>query len=143
MSEITKESSEKKGGPYTQTEQDERRKQVYDLHFEKGISALKIADMLNVNRNTINGDIKYLYSQMQLEIGKGHCRDWVKKTFYQLDFQHERLLADLEDCKTVSEKIKIEKILSPVQMKSLDQIFWVLQKIGDIFPVKLDKNEDL
>ena len=33
----------KKGGPYTKQEQEKRRKQVYELHFEKGFSAIKIA----------------------------------------------------------------------------------------------------
>ena len=44
----------KKGGPYTKKEQDERRQEVFKLHFEKGYSASKIFEMLKVNRNTIN-----------------------------------------------------------------------------------------
>ena len=47
------------GGPYTKKEQEQRRSKVYNLHFEKGHSAVKIAETINVNRNTINDDIKY------------------------------------------------------------------------------------
>ena len=50
----------KQGGPYTKTEQDDRRKKVYSMYFEKGFSAIKIAHELEVNRNTINQDIKFL-----------------------------------------------------------------------------------
>lgn len=61
---------EKKGGPYTKQEKEDRQNEVYRLHFEYGSSAVKIAEMLNVNRNTINEDIKYLYSIL-LEDWKG------------------------------------------------------------------------
>jgi len=50
---------EKKGGPYSKKEQEERKIQVYHLHFEENKSAVEIAELLNVNRNTINDDIKY------------------------------------------------------------------------------------
>ena len=53
-------SSKKEGGPYTKQQQQERRKKVNELYFEKHLSALKIADILGVNRNTINEDIKSL-----------------------------------------------------------------------------------
>ena len=56
-------SSKKEGGPYTKQQQKERRKKVNELYFEKHLSALKIADILGVNRNTINEDIKLAYLQ--------------------------------------------------------------------------------
>ena len=49
----------KKGGPYTKQEQEKRRKRVYELHFEKGFSAVSIGVELDMNRNTINEDINY------------------------------------------------------------------------------------
>ena len=49
---------EKMGGPYTKQEQQIRRDKVFELHFEQGYSALKIAKILDVNRNTINKDIE-------------------------------------------------------------------------------------
>ena len=67
---MTSENKSKKGGPYTTQEQESRRKQVYELHFEKGFSAIKIAEMLNVNRNTINVDIQDWYRKVSEEIPK-------------------------------------------------------------------------
>ncbi len=43
---------EKKGGPYTKQEKEDRQIEVNKLHFEYGYSAVKIAEMLNVNRKT-------------------------------------------------------------------------------------------
>ncbi|MCA9827692.1 MAG: hypothetical protein KC444_04780 [Nitrosopumilus sp.] len=54
----------KTGGPYTRKEQEKRRNQVYDMHFEKGYSAVRIAESIKINRNTVNEDIKYWYAQV-------------------------------------------------------------------------------
>ena len=59
---------QKKGGRYTVKEKEERRIQVYHLHFEENKSAVKIATLLDVNRNTINDDISYWHSQLANEI---------------------------------------------------------------------------
>lgn len=56
-------SSKKAGGPYTKQQQDERRKKVNELYFEKRLTAVNIADVLGVNRNTVNEDIKLAYVQ--------------------------------------------------------------------------------
>ena len=53
----------KKGGRYTKKEQEERRLQVHHLHFDENKSAVEIAEVLNVNRNTINEDIKFWSSR--------------------------------------------------------------------------------
>ena len=49
--------SEKNGGPYPIQAKKTRRDEVFRLHFDYGYSARKIADMLKINRNTINSDI--------------------------------------------------------------------------------------
>jgi len=58
----------KKGGPYTKKEQDDRRQEVFKLHFEKGYSAMKISEVLNMNRNTINEDIRHWYSELAPQV---------------------------------------------------------------------------
>ena len=60
--------NEKEGGPYTKDERTKRQNEVARLHFEYGYSAVKIAGMMRVNRNTINSDIKYLYSSIKEEL---------------------------------------------------------------------------
>jgi hypothetical protein len=58
----------KKGGRYTKREQEERKLQVYHLHFEQNKPAVKIAELLNVNRNTVNDDIIYWHQQLASEM---------------------------------------------------------------------------
>ena len=79
---VSKEFQKKYGGPYPKEQQAKRRKQVFHLHFEKGYSALKIAELLGVNRNTINEDIKALYSEMSEEIGNKNLINWFIKQIY-------------------------------------------------------------
>jgi len=51
-------SKNKKGGPYSKKDRDSRIDEVCRLHFEYGYSAKKISELMKVNRNTINSDIK-------------------------------------------------------------------------------------
>lgn len=53
----------KKFAPYTKIERTKRRNEVYRLHFEKGIPALRIAEIMHVDKNTINNDIQTLYRE--------------------------------------------------------------------------------
>ena len=48
-------------GPYSNQELEKRRDKVCQLHFEYGYSTRKIAKLMNVNRNTINGDNRHWY----------------------------------------------------------------------------------
>ncbi len=57
-------SSKKAGGPYTKKQQEERRKKVNELYFEKKLTAVNIAEILNVNRNTVNDDIKLSFFEI-------------------------------------------------------------------------------
>jgi len=61
---VIKKSDKKNGGPYTKNEQEKRRNEVFKLAIEQGKSAVKIAEILKVNRNTVNGDIKILYHEL-------------------------------------------------------------------------------
>jgi len=108
----------RKGGPYTKKEQEDRRKEVFHLHFEKGYSAVKISDLLDVNRNTINDDIKFWYSQMIDELGNDNLKTWVIKQFTRFEIQRNRLLENLENYERLSEKLAIEKLLFNIDSKS-------------------------
>jgi len=81
---------EKMGGPYTKQEQEIRRDKVFELHFEQGHSALKIAKILDINRNTINKDIESLYLELRSE-KPDYSRNWLDKQFARLEFQRMRL----------------------------------------------------
>lgn len=67
LSEQLCQTMPKKGGPYSQQSKKTRRGEVFKLHFDYGYSARKIAELMKINRNTINSDIGFLYSQLQKE----------------------------------------------------------------------------
>ncbi len=99
----------KKGGPYNKTDQDSRKNEVSRLYFEYGYSARKIAEMMKVNRNTINADIKYLYSNIKEEI-KENSGDFVIRQIGRLEAQRSRITESIRENK-IDDKIKYEKLL--------------------------------
>ena len=103
-------SEEKRGGPYTKPQQGKRRKQVYDMYFEKGLSAVSIARELGVNRNTVNEDVKELSKQFADEMGQHSVRDLLTRQMERIELQRERLMSMLETSEG-NEKIRIEKML--------------------------------
>jgi len=112
----------KKGGPYTQREEEERKIQVYHLHFEENKSAVKIAELLNVNRNTINDDIRYWYLQLANEMKAQNLSAKMTKQIQRMEIQRDRLLGDLENTESLAEKISVEKFISEID-NSLVQLF--------------------
>lgn len=101
----------KNGGPYTKQEQEDRRREVFRLHFEKSYSAIRIAEILNVNRNTINEDIKHCYSQLSEEIHEYDIRTWTLRQYQRMESQRNRLLGELEKQENFHDKITAEKML--------------------------------
>ena len=89
-------SDAKKGGPDTTAKQNERRKKVYELYFEKGMSARKIAEFLRKNRNTINEDIKFFNEQLVLELTEVDYLSSFMKQVNRLESQRCRLNEQLE-----------------------------------------------
>ena len=104
----------KKGGRYTKKEQEERKLQVYHLHFEQEKPAVKIAEMLNVNRNTINDDIRYWHQQLANEMNAQDISAKMTKQIQRMDIQRDRLLGDLEDAESLEQRIKLERFISDI-----------------------------
>ena len=107
--------NEKEGGPYTKDERTKRQNEVARLHFEYGYSAVKIADMMKVNRNTINSDIRYLYSGIKEEL-KQNTENIVLKQIARLEAQRTRIVKQIEKGEVVN-IIKQEKLLLDVDSK--------------------------
>ena len=106
----------KQGGPYTKTEQDDRRKKVYSMYFEKGFSAIKIAHELEVNRNTINQDVKFWRSGLTQ---KDQIKPviWLLEQKEHLEQQKDRLLELLEITKDFEQRLRVEKIILDIEGK--------------------------
>ena len=106
----------KKGGPYPKKEQEDRRSKVYNLHFEKAYSAIKIAEMLQINRNTINEDIHFLYDEIGKQIPK-FTSTLVLKQFERFEIQYARLSYGLEFETDFQKRISIEKMMLSITDK--------------------------
>jgi len=135
----------KKGGRYTKKEQEERKIQVYHLHFEENKSAAKIAELLNVNRNTINDDIIYWHSQLASEMKAQDLTAKMTKQIQRMEIQRDRLLEDLEGAENLDERIRLERFISDIDNR-LVQLYskMISSGIKNLKPtVKLEEiNED-
>jgi len=144
---MSKQASEqiKNGGPYTKREQEERKIQVYHLHFEENKSAVKIAELLSVNRNTINDDIRYWHLQLANEFKAQNLSAKMTKQIQRMEIQRDRLLDALEDAESLAQKLSIEKFISEIDNR-LVQVFskMILSGKTELEPtVKLEEiNED-
>jgi len=107
----------KKGGPYTKKEQEKRKDEVFKLHFEYGYSALQISEMLKINRNTINSDVSFLYSELRDEMDKKSTGGWLNKQLMRLESQRVRLRKELDNDRTFQERLQVEKILLDLDSK--------------------------
>jgi transposase len=108
-------STKKSGGPYTKKEQDERKDIVFELHFEKGYSAVKIAKMLGVNRNTVNKDIESCYEELSND--KSHTnKNWLGKQLLRLESQRTRFVDSIVDGLSLKDRLQLEKQITLVDM---------------------------
>jgi len=106
----------KKGGPYTKKEQEKRKDGVFELHFEYGYSAVQIANLLNVNRNTINEDIKYWYSELYKSTNFKYSKDWLDKQFTRLEMQRARLRKELDEDISLKDRLQVERLITNIDL---------------------------
>ena len=113
---MTQVIKDKKGGPYSKSEQEKRRNEVYRLHFEYGYSARKIASLMEINRNTINRDLQYLYYQVAKDFADNP--EWfILRSLERFEVQRTRLREQLNKTSSVKEKLAIERILYDIDSK--------------------------
>jgi len=77
----------KKAGPYNKHDRNKRRNEVFRLYFDLGYSAVKISEIMNINRNTINSDIKYCYENLSKEWQDNNTDSWIMKQICRFEFQ--------------------------------------------------------
>lgn len=119
----------KKGGPYSKQDTYMRRNEVYRLHFEYGYSARKIADMMKINRNSINSDIQYWYSQVTKKWKSVDPTSWIIRYVERLELQKTRLREEVDKTKNVQEKISIERLILDVESRILQTQLKLLESI--------------
>lgn len=106
-----------KFAPYTKAQRLKRRKEVYRLHFEYGIAAVKIAEMMNVDRNTINNDIRLLYRDLGKELLNMNCDEYFAKQIARLEAQRGRLLTYLAKTENIEQKMSIERLIEDIDFR--------------------------
>jgi hypothetical protein len=99
------------GGRYTKYEQTKRRDEVYRLHFDYGYSARKIAEMMNVNKNTINSDVDYWYSKILDKTDIMNPEDGIISSIERLNLQRNRLREALDKTISFEERLKLERLI--------------------------------
>ncbi len=83
--------------------------QVQQLHFDENKSAVEIAEILKVNRNTVNDDIKFWYSRFVNKSNELDVYSKMNKQIQRMKIQRERFFDYLEDAEKLDEKIRLEK----------------------------------
>ena len=109
----------RRSGPHNSHDREIRRNEVYRLHFEYGYSARKIAELLKINRNTINGDISYWYSKV---VNKAEVLDpeyWVVRKLERFEIQRTRIREQLDKESDYEKKISLERFLFNIESKIL------------------------
>lgn len=117
-------NSRHKFAPYTKSQRLLRRSEVYKLHFEHGMPATRISEVMNVDRNTINNDLKVLYQKALNDhnVDNMSLDEIVEKQLVRLETQRDRLGLYLCDVKDVNTKISIERLIADVDFKLIGAI---------------------
>lgn len=131
--------SKKNGGRYPIHIRKDRRDEVFRLHFDYGYSARKIAEMIKVNRNTVNSDIMYCYSQLEKDDHHTSPDDWIKKSLYRLETKRARLMEKLDKTAVLSESITLEKMLYEIDNKIMQTAIKVQTSRETIYDFAMNK----
>jgi hypothetical protein len=113
-----------KFAPFTKAERRKRRLEVYKLHFENGMPATRIAQLMNVDRNTINKDLKFLYHEAlnKYNLDDMSLDDILEKQLVRLETQRDRLGVYLTDAKDIDTKISIERLIADIDFRVLTTV---------------------
>ena len=135
-------SQRKKGGPYSKHQKDKRREEVYRLHFDYGYSARKIADLMKVNRNTINGDIDYWYSKIIKNNNVFNPEFAIIVSLQRFEIQRSRLREQLDKTGHFQEKLALERLMYDIDSKisyTNNKLCESIQKVWDLSINHLNK----
>jgi hypothetical protein len=125
-------NSKKKFAAFTRSQRRKRRMEVYKLHFEHGVPATRIAELMKVDRNTINNDLKILYREALNDYSPDEMSldDILQKQLLRLETQRDRLCLYLSDAKDINSKIAIERLIADIDFKLIGAIEKVKNNVG-------------
>jgi len=102
--------------------------EVYKLHFENGVPATRIAQLIKVDRNTINNDLKILYRKALNDYDPDDMTldNILQKQLLRFETQRDRLGLYLCDAKDINNKIAIERLIADIDFK----LFGAIEKVN-------------
>ena len=133
----------KKAGPYNKHDRDKRRQEVNRLHFDLGYSAVKISEMMKINRNTINSDIKYWYKSLSKEWEENNSDSWIIKQVNRFENQRTRLMKYLRQESEIKNKLKIEKMIFDIDYQIAQIVIKFRVSLADIDVTICEKFNEL
>ncbi len=110
----------RKSGPYSKKDREARQNEVHRLYFEYGYSARKIADLMKVNRNTINGDLDYWHSKIVGSKNIFNPEEAILLTIHRLEVQRNRLMEELDKTDSSQEKNAIRRLIFDINCKIIN-----------------------
>jgi hypothetical protein len=123
-----RQNNKRKFAPFTRSQRRKRRMEVYRLHFEKGMPAIRIAHLMQVDRNTINNDLRILYSKALNDCNPNDMSldDILQKQLVRFETQRDRLCLYLSDANDINSKIAIERLIADIDFK----LIGVIERVG-------------
>lgn len=80
--------------------------------------ATRIAELMKLDRNTLNNDLKILYNEALNDYNPGmSLDDIIDKQLVRLETQRDRLCLYLSDARDVNDKIAIERLITGIDFK--------------------------
>ena len=116
-----------KPGPYTKQDKENRRNEVYRLHFDYGYSARKIADSIKVNRHTVDNDIDYWYTRIVANNNIFDPEISILITLERFEKQRTRLREMMDKVDSFQEHMTLENMIFEIDSK----ITQVYQKMSE------------
>jgi hypothetical protein len=119
-----RQNHKQKFAPFTRSQRRKRRIDVYKLHFEHRVPATRIAEMMKVDRNTINNDLKILNREALKDYDPADMSldDILQKQLLRLETQRDRLGIYLSDARDINNKIAIERLIADIDFKLIGTI---------------------
>ena len=130
-------NSKKRGGPYTRDEKIKRQNEVHRLHFEYGYSARKISDLMNINRNTINGDIDYWYAKI-ITTNILDPEPSIVISIQRFNIQRSRLRENLDKAENFQQRHAIEKMIFDIDCKIINTQIKLADSMKRIYERNID-----
>jgi len=107
----------KTSGPFPKNLRMRRQNEVARLYIEYGYSARKIASVINVNRNTVNKDLRKIQNDFSETWSRFNPEGVLFKHYFRCESQRTRIRETLDKTTDISKRMSLEKMLLDIDSK--------------------------